>query len=66
MKRIQLFRKFDLLAQEYENSKALLIAARRQEMESILPGFYTVCMGQKIKSPDYMERSMFNIAGQPQ
>lgn len=60
------FKKYDLLAQEYENGKGLLISARKQEMESILPGFYTVCMGQKIKSPDYMDRSMFNISGQPQ
>jgi len=66
MKHRKPFKKYDLLAHEYENSNRLLIAARKQEMEGILPGFYTKCMGQKIKSPDYMDRSMFSIAGQPQ
>lgn len=55
------FKRFNLQDQEYDNGKGLLIAARKQEMEGILPGFYTICQGQKIYSPDYMKRSLFNI-----
>lgn len=41
---------FDLTREPENNSKALLIEARAQEMESIRHGFYTVFMGVKIPS----------------
>ena len=36
--------------EEVKNNKKELIEARQQEMESILPNFYTVFMGVKIPS----------------
>ena len=41
---------YDLLKEVEDNSRIKLIEARQQEMESILPNFYTVFMGVKIPS----------------
>lgn len=45
-----------------------LVESRKQEMESVLPGFYTIVHDPKHKSKDvkvysvpYMKRSMFSV-----
>ena len=43
---------FDLMRESENNTKKVLIEARQQEMESILPNRYTVFMDVKIPSKE--------------